>query len=1033
MRSRALRRGAGRAARAALHGAQRRHPGRRHAGHLGHRRHLSAGPRRRAGRRRSSATPGRCSRGSPRAPLAGVDRSQHLLVLRAGRGAAAAAGGAGRGRRREASRHAARRGGGRDGAAARAAALRRRGPEEILRPARPWFIVLTLRARRCSATCCRSTGVALALRPDFLALRAALLVHPGAALRRRRRRVVLGLLMDVGDATLFGQHALAYAVLAYAAEYFRRRVLRFPLWQQAAQVAVLLALCAALVLLVRFVGGAPLPRWTYAVPPLVGALLWPVVSVAAAVAAAADPLAVGTLTRPGPRDAAMTRRLLFTSQQRRAATAATAARAELAQPGARALPVPPPRWSSPACSSLLAVRRAVRALRLPAGRPARALPDAGRDEPHRDRADRAQPRRDHRPQRRRARAELLGVHAGDPAGARCSNLDETIDALAAIVDIQPRDRKRFRKLLEESKNFESLPLRTRLTDEEVARFAVNRYRFPGVEIKARLFRQYPFGEVASHVDRLHRPHQRPRPRAHRRSGTRPPTTRAPTTSARSASSCPTSASCTARPGVEEVEVDAGGRAVRTLSRTPPIAGNDLRLSLDIRLQEVAEAAFGDRRGALVAIEPATGDVLAFVSRPGFDPNLFVDGIDAGELGAAQRFAGQAAAQPPAARRLSARARRSSRSWRWARSPRASARRRRRSSTPASSRSPARRTASATTSRAATAPSTCTSRSSCPATPTTTCSPTRPTSTTPTRFMSQFGFGRKTGIDIEGELTGVLPSRDWKRQRFAGKNYREEHRKWYLGRQHLRRHRAGLQRVHADPARARDRDDRQRRRRLSARTSCKYIRRHCAPARCAQLEREPTHTVPLKPEHLAVIKNALVGVSTGGHQRARRSARRALRARRQDRHRAGVLAQGREVHGAPGRRAPARPRVVHRLRAGRQADDRARGAGRERRLRRAGRGADRAPGVRLLPDRRAQGRARRRRCRRSRPTPKTRATDGGLPRPGLGGARRAASTAFLFGVAMAIVGVGLVTLFSAADQSLAAHRQPGRRASASRWC
>jgi rod shape-determining protein MreD len=85
--------------------------------------------------------------------------------------------------------------------------------------------------------------------------------------------------MDVADATLFGQHALAYAVLAYAAEYFRRRVLRFPLWQQAAQVAVLLGLTAALVLLVRVVGGAPLPRWTYAVPPLVGALLWPALSV----------------------------------------------------------------------------------------------------------------------------------------------------------------------------------------------------------------------------------------------------------------------------------------------------------------------------------------------------------------------------------------------------------------------------------------------------------------------------------------------------------------------------------------------------------------------------------------------------------------------------------------------------------------------------------------------------------------------------------------------------------------------------------
>jgi len=85
--------------------------------------------------------------------------------------------------------------------------------------------------------------------------------------------------MDVGDGTVFGQHALAYAFLAYAAEYFRRRVLRFPPWQQAAQVAVLLLLCAALVLLIQFMSGANMPRWSYAAPPLVGALLWPLVSV----------------------------------------------------------------------------------------------------------------------------------------------------------------------------------------------------------------------------------------------------------------------------------------------------------------------------------------------------------------------------------------------------------------------------------------------------------------------------------------------------------------------------------------------------------------------------------------------------------------------------------------------------------------------------------------------------------------------------------------------------------------------------------
>jgi rod shape-determining protein MreD len=153
------------------------------------------------------------------------------------------------------------------------------GPEEILRPARPWFIVVTV-GFALAANLLPLSGVALALRPDFVAL--VLLYWCIQEPRYMGVGVAwgVGLLMDVGDATLFGQHALAYALLAYAAEYFRRRVLRFSLWQQAAQVAVLLGLCAGLVLLVRYVGGAPFPRWTYAVPPLVGALLWPVLTVA---------------------------------------------------------------------------------------------------------------------------------------------------------------------------------------------------------------------------------------------------------------------------------------------------------------------------------------------------------------------------------------------------------------------------------------------------------------------------------------------------------------------------------------------------------------------------------------------------------------------------------------------------------------------------------------------------------------------------------------------------------------------------------
>ena len=151
-------------------------------------------------------------------------------------------------------------------------------PEEILRPVNSWFVLLTLLVALTLNTMPLS-GFALALRPDFLALvllfwciREPRLISVGIAW-------FLGLLMDVADGTVFGQHALAYAVLAYAAEYFRRRVLRFPLWQQAAQVAVLLLLCAALVALVRVVGGAPMPRWTYAMGSLTGALLWPVLTV----------------------------------------------------------------------------------------------------------------------------------------------------------------------------------------------------------------------------------------------------------------------------------------------------------------------------------------------------------------------------------------------------------------------------------------------------------------------------------------------------------------------------------------------------------------------------------------------------------------------------------------------------------------------------------------------------------------------------------------------------------------------------------
>ncbi len=210
--------------------------------------------------------------------------------------------------------------------------------------------------------------------------------------------------------------------------------------------------------------------------------------------------------------------------------------------------------------------------------------------------------------------------------SRVANLEAALDDLAAVVDIQTKDRRRLKRLMEESKNFESLPVRNRLSDEEIARFAVNRYRFPGFEIRARLFRNYPQGEVASHaigfIGRINVADVKKLDAANLTAaykGTDHIGKQGIEASYESVLHGIT--------GSEQVEIDAGGRAIRSLSKSEPTAGNDLTLTLDIKLQRVAEQSFGDRRGALVALDPNTGEILALVSKPGFDPSLFVDGID----------------------------------------------------------------------------------------------------------------------------------------------------------------------------------------------------------------------------------------------------------------------------------------------------------------------------------------------------------------------------------------------------------------------
>jgi penicillin-binding protein 2 len=223
-------------------------------------------------------------------------------------------------------------------------------------------------------------------------------------------------------------------------------------------------------------------------------------------------------------------------------------------------------------------------------------------------------------------AHNFSAHTLEITPSKTGGLEDTLARLGEIIRVDPSDYKRFKRLLAESKNFETLPIRAHLTEEEVARFAVNRYRFPGVEIRARQFREYPFGATFSHViGYIGRINQRDLDRLEEKDmlanykGT--------DHIGKMGVEASYETWLHGSTGIEKVEIESSGRPVRILSRTPPMAGYDIYLHLDAKLQQVAENTFGDFRGALVALDPRNGGVLALVSKPGFDPNLFVDGID----------------------------------------------------------------------------------------------------------------------------------------------------------------------------------------------------------------------------------------------------------------------------------------------------------------------------------------------------------------------------------------------------------------------
>lgn len=212
--------------------------------------------------------------------------------------------------------------------------------------------------------------------------------------------------------------------------------------------------------------------------------------------------------------------------------------------------------------------------------------------------------------------------------SRVKDVDELIEELSQVVDIQIRDKRRFKRLREESRNFDSLPIRTRLTDQEVARFTAQSYRFPGVEIKARLFRQYPYDETASHVvGYIGRINATEKTQMENWPEEEQANYRGTDYIGKLGIEQSFEQHLHGQTGFDQIETTAGGRAVRTLDKTPATPGNTVILTLDIKLQKLVEDMFGDRRGALVALDPRNGEVLAFVSKPTFDPNLFVDGID----------------------------------------------------------------------------------------------------------------------------------------------------------------------------------------------------------------------------------------------------------------------------------------------------------------------------------------------------------------------------------------------------------------------
>ncbi|MGB6102518.1 MAG: penicillin-binding protein 2 [Pusillimonas sp.] len=438
------------------------------------------------------------------------------------------------------------------------------------------------------------------------------------------------------------------------------------------------------------------------------------------------------------------------------------------------------------------------------------------------------------------------------------NMEEMLDDLGQLVYLSPSDRRRFFQNLNQSGRYASVLLRNNLNDTEASWFAAHAYKFPGVELSARWVREYPEGEAAAHVlgyvGRISEADLEELEKEGRSGNYR-----GSNIIGKKGIEKTWEETLHGRTGVEEVEVTATGRPVRTLSRIDPVPGSDLVLSIDIGLQKAAEAEFAGRRGALVAIEPETGEVLAFVSAPSFDPNLFIDGIDvenwrklnespdhplinrplygtypigstykpfvalaALELGkrsaaeripdpgyfelGGQRFrnAGSAAYGPTNMHRAIVV---SSDTYFYSLGPEIGV-------------------------------------------------------NALHDFSQQFGFGQLTGIDLDGERRGILPSTEWKRKAYK----KPEQQRWYAGETVSVAVGQGynsftlLQLAQATSVLA---------------NGGAYMKPHVVSlvenphtGKAIRTVTAPSHTIPLKPEHLAIIGDAMADVlRTGTARRA----------------------------------------------------------------------------------------------------------------------------------------------------------------------